>query len=203
MLAKLKGIVDTIAKDSIIIDVRDIGYEVFLPNRLLANLTLGQNISLFIYSHVREDQFSLYGFFDPADKAMLLELTKVSGIGVKSALAILGLLTSAQIEQAIVFQDKATLTQVPGVGKKAAERLITELKDKLAKGLDAISTQITPTANSTKATSTQTQVISDTISALENLGYSRMHIAQAVTEVCQDESLSLEDAITLTLRKIS
>jgi holliday junction DNA helicase RuvA len=200
MLAKLKGTVDVIARNSVIIDVRDIGYEVFLPNRLLANLVAGQDISLFIYSHIREDQFSLYGFFDPADKIMLLELTKVSGIGVKSALAILGLLTSEQIKQAITFGDKASLIQVPGIGKKAAERIITELKDKLAKGLDDFAPQISHTIN---PKATNNQIIQDTLSALENLGYARIQIAKAVTEVCQDESISLEDAITQSLRKIA
>lgn len=201
MIAKLKGTIDTISKDAIILDVHDIGYEVFLPNRLLANLNQGQTASFHIYSHIREDQFSLYGFADEYDKNMLLELTKVSGIGVKSALAILGIFTSEQIKQAIIFQDKAMLAQAPGIGKKAAERIITELKDKLAKNVDLSHKPQTTTNNSNDNNSDKS--FYEALSALENLGYSRVQAAQTIKEVCQDKTLSLEEIITSSLRQIS
>ena len=193
MIAKLRGIIDTIGEDFCIIDVNGVGYLVSASVKTLAKLNKGIEVSLLIETIVREDSISLYGFFDPLEKEWFNTLTKVQGVGAKVCLSILSALTPMQIAQAVSAQDKNSFTRANGVGPKLAARLITELKDKIvtipvtefAKEVDM---NLTPEqeaqsyADSLVGRDENPMKIEDAISALVNLGYQRLEAYRAVNK---------------------
>ena len=131
MIAKLKGLVDTIGEDSCIIDVNGVGYLVFASAKTLGRLVLKGSVSLLIETVVREDSITLFGFADPLEKEWFNTLTKVQGVGAKVALSILSVLLPSQLAQAVAAQDKNSFARANGVGPKLAARIVTELKDKI------------------------------------------------------------------------
>ncbi|HEU5047427.1 MAG TPA: Holliday junction branch migration protein RuvA [Rickettsiales bacterium] len=183
MIGKLKGRVDDTDEDSVIIDVGGVGYHVFCSSRTLAALPgRGEAAELVIETHVREEHIHLLGFPDMYEREWFRTLTGVQGVGVKMALAILGVFTPAQLAQAIAAKDTKSLTRVSGVGPKLAERLTTELKNKIAK---LPSGAFTPTAAKSGGAGNglplpPMSASEDTISALVNLGYSRSDAYNAV-----------------------
>jgi len=131
MIGKLKGLVDSTDEGKAIIDVGGVGYLVFSSARTLRDLpSEGQAVELLIETHVREDHIHLYGFLMEEEQQWFKTLITVNGVGTKMALAILSALSPAQLTTAIMAQDKASFTQVSGVGPKLADRLLTELKNK-------------------------------------------------------------------------
>jgi len=168
MIASLAGKIQYIASDRCIVDVNGVGYEVFLSTEGLARLAeRGEDIFLHIHTNVREDAIVLFGFGERAEKEMFLTLKTVSGIGPKLALAILSGMQVERLSQAISTEDIKGLTTISGVGKKTAERLCVELKDKVGDFRSATS----ETAKSTVAALGCTAVLTDALSALMNLGY--------------------------------
>src|SRR5271154_6781063 len=134
MIGKLRGLIDTIDDDSVIVDAGGVGYLVFCSSRTLAALPpVGEAAQLIIETHVREDHIHLYGFPDAVERDWFRLLMTVQGVGVRMALAILSVFAPAQLAQAIAARDDKSLTRVSGVGNKLAERLTTELKDKAGK----------------------------------------------------------------------
>ena len=210
MIAKLRGIIDTIGEDFCIIDVNGVGYLVSASVKTLAKLNKGIEVSLLIETIVREDSISLYGFFDPLEKEWFNTLTKVQGVGAKVCLSILSALTPMQIAQAVSAQDKNSFTRANGVGPKLAARLITELKDKIvtipvtefAKEVDM---NLTPEqeaqsyADSLVGRDENPMKIEDAISALVNLGYQRLEAYRAVNAALKDAP----DANVPTLIKLA
>jgi Holliday junction DNA helicase RuvA len=171
MIGKLKGIVDTLKLDHLIMDVGGVGYLVFASAMTLRALPKeGEAALLYIETHVREDHIHLYGFASQAEKEAFLTLLKVSGVGAKMALAILSVLTPQQIAHAVMAQDKKAFTQASGVGPKLAVRLVTELKDSFGKG---VSLGAAPTSIASAKPYNDNSPLQDAISALVNLGYSR------------------------------
>ena len=132
MIGFLKGKVLTNNENSLILDVSGVGYKVHAPLPLLISLVTNQEISLYIHSHIREDQFTLYGFKDELDMFLFEKLISVSGIGPKSALAMLSVHSPASIADAVEREDAPALSHTPGVGKKTAEKIILELRGKLS-----------------------------------------------------------------------
>jgi Holliday junction DNA helicase RuvA len=131
MIGKLKGMIESYAEDSVILDVNGVGYEVFCSGRTLQELPgVGQPATLSIETHVREDQIRLFGFLTEIEREWFRLLQTVQGVGVKVALAVLGTLKPAELASAIAMRDKAMVARTPGVGPKVAERIVTELKDK-------------------------------------------------------------------------
>ncbi|MCD6035508.1 MAG: ruvA [Rickettsiales bacterium] len=187
MIGKLKGILDTIAFDHVIIDAGGVGYVVFCSANTLRQLPLeGEAATLIIETHVREDHIHLYGFATEQERKAFRTLLKVSGVGAKMGLALLGTLTPAQLAIAIVGQDKKALTQVSGVGPKLAARILTELKDAFG-GEEYLSGSVSlssPSQNgkSQEAVGSDLRNIADAVSALVNLGYAR---DKAHTVICQ------------------
>jgi len=176
MIGKLTGRVDEIGEDSLILDVGGVGYHVFVSQRVLATLgDPGLMLTLFIETYMREDAIRLFGFATRAEKEWFRLLQQVQGVGAKVALALLGTLSTIEIADAITFQDVALLTRAPGVGKKVAERMITELKGK-ALALAVPSVVAPPTGEAVGAP----LAASDAISALINLGYGRSEATNAV-----------------------
>ncbi len=176
MIAKLTGVIDSKGTDTAIVDVGGVGYQVFCSARSLNRLpTAGGAISLFIETHVREDHIHLYGFIDAAEREWFRLLTTVQGVGAKLALAILSVLSSGDLTQAILVQDKTSLTRASGVGPKLAARIVAELKDKVG-GI-----ALGPVA-AVAAAAEVSGPVADAVSALVNLGYRRAEAFGAVAQ---------------------
>lgn len=131
MIGCLTGTVRALEAPMVLLDVQGVGYEVDTPLSTFCQLKQGQSVTLWTHMVVREDAQLLYGFLDTSDKSLFRILLKVNGIGPKLALGILSGMSSTMIVQAIDMQDISTLTRIPGVGKKTAERLVIELRDRL------------------------------------------------------------------------
>ncbi len=207
MIAKLKGLVDSVGEDWVILDVNGVGYLVFASAKTLGKLPkVGEATSLLIETHVREDHIHLYGFGDVAERDWFKLLTTVQGVGAKVGLAILSALTAPDIMHAIAAQDKKVLTQANGVGPKVATRILTELKDKA--GAIALSTPEGLSSNSGAVTSSSTGFGGapvEAVSALVNLGYGRSEALAAVSKVNKEMGGEgkLDDLIRLALSELS
>lgn len=205
MIAKLSGILDSVASDSLIIDVNGVGYQVFASGRTLSRVgPAGDPVSLLIDTHVREDHIHLYGFMDAAEQEWCRLLTSVQGVGMRVAMAILSACDPGQLAVAIAAQDSAVLRQADGVGPKLATRIVTELKDKAAK------VDLSP-IKAGKISMKQNPGIpthdsdSDAVSALVNLGYGRSEAYSAVLQVRKksNDNNGLQDIIRLALKELS
>lgn len=199
MFAYLKGILETAHPTYVVVDVQGIGYSLLIPCRLLGELpTLGQPIKLYTSFVVREASHTLYGFLDSQERDMFEVLMNITGIGPKLALSLIGHLTFYELQTAVASQDLPTLCRVPGVGKKTAERLIVELKDKLPHLLLS-----SPTDKAMTLPSYQAQV-QDAMFALMNLGYNQntaqKAIKQSLKETPEIDDLAL--LITTALKNI-
>lgn len=206
MIATLTGKVLIKGLDRVVIDVSGVGYEVFLTTDALTRLPdSSEEIFLHIYTQVREDAIVLYGFLETEEKEMFLYLTSVSGIGPKLGLAALSGMRVAELCRAIAARDISLLTSLQGVGKKTAERICVELKDKvgdLAAGVDLVETagDVAPGASS---------AVADVLSALGNLGYSDPVSRKSLTAVKRrlgDEAfygLSVEELLRECLRSLA
>ena len=133
MIGCLTGVVRALEVPMVLLDVNGVGYEVDTPLSTFCQLQAGQTVTLWTHLVVREDAQLLYGFMDTSDKVLFRTLIKVNGVGPKLALSILSSMSSAMMIQTIDMEDVTTLTRIPGVGKKTAERLVIELRDKLKK----------------------------------------------------------------------
>lgn len=196
MIGKLKGIIDSTDKDSVLLDVSGVGYVVFCSARTLRSLpNTGEAAMLVIETHVREDHIHLYGFMDSNERDWFRLLSTVKGVGSRVALAILSALSSTQISNAIAAKDKTAFTQASGVGTRLAERILVELKDKSVH-TEAInfSPSIVDTENNTA---------SDAISALTNLGYSRTEAYNVVnTLLTHDATLGVSELLRKSLKEL-
>lgn len=182
MIARLKGIVDSIDEGSAVIDVNGVGYLVSASSRTLRDLTVGGPATLLVETVVREDAIALYGFLQTAERDWFRILTTVQGVGTRVALSILSTLSPDEIARAIVAGDRASLSRPAGVGAKLATRLATELKDKAA----AFGVAPAPArANEAAAPAAAASVNEDAVSALVNLGYRRVEAFGAVARVAQ------------------
>ena len=201
MIAKLRGRVDDAGDDYAVIDVGGVGYLVFCSARTLAALPgRGEATELAIDTHVREDHIHLYGFSSGNDRDMFRMLMTVQGVGAKVALAILSALSTSEIAQAIAAGDQAAFKRASGVGPKLAQRLVVELKDKVAPMAFA------PVAKPRAAQAAEgNNDFEDAVSALINLGYGRMDAFAAVSRAAQAAggTAPLNVLIRASLRELS
>ena len=182
MIAKLKGVVDSVDEGSAVIDVNGVGYLVSASSRTLRDLAVGGAATLLVETIVREDAIALYGFLATAERDWFRILTTVQGVGARVALSILSTLSPDEIARAIAAGDRASLSRPAGVGPKLAARLVTELKDKAA----AFGVAPAPArATDTSAPVVAASVNEDAVSALVNLGYRRVEAFGAVARVTQ------------------
>ena len=202
MIGYLQGVILNLNNDHILLNVNGVGYKVYLPTRLLANIAENDKVSFFIHTAVKEDDISLFGFLSGEDKKVFLELNKVSGVGAKTALAILGLMTATEIIDAISFEDKAALTRVSGIGPKAALRIINDLKDRIGKINIGVINTVSSKLETKALASNHNNLLRDALSALENLGYQRASIINIVKDITKEES-DLSSVITQTLKKLA
>ena len=203
MIGKLKGLVDSVASDHVIIDVGGVGYIAFASNTTLSHMPqAGHAVSLLIETHVREDHIHLYGFSTVEERDWFKILTTVQGVGSKVALGILGHLSPAQLASALIAQDKTLLQRADGVGPKLAARLITELKDKVpAIGLSA--PQMVG-GSALPMPTNDNQVLNDAVSALVNLGYGRADAHLAASKILErDQAAELSAVIRQSLQQLS
>ncbi|OJX81251.1 Holliday junction branch migration protein RuvA [Magnetospirillum sp. 64-120] len=186
MIAKLKGIIDTLGDDHTIVDVNGVGYLVFCSGRTLGRLQTGTAAALHVETHVREDHIHLYGFLEAGERDWFNLLTTVQGVGAKVALAILSVAGPEQLLQTIAAQDKTMLTRASGVGPKLAVRILTELKDKAGKmSLGGFAPSAAGMAAAAPV-SAAGGLMEDAISALVNLGYKRLEAFEAVGVVAKE-----------------
>lgn len=200
MIGKLRGIVDVVEEDFLLLDVGGVGYMVFCSGKTLGNLPgKGEAAMLMIETHVREDHIHLYGFANREEQECFRELIKISGIGAKVALTVLSALSPSQLALAIAAQDKAAFKGVSGVGPKLAERMLTELKGKF--GLISTKPAAASTAMPEKVQANDN--IADAVSALVHLGYGRMEAYAAVTKAAnQNENSTVESLIKAGLKEL-
>lgn len=189
MIARLKGLVEDVGDDFLVIDVNGVGYLVYASQRTLGRIAVGDAIVLHVETHVREDHIHLFGFLEGASRDWFKLLTTVQGVGAKAALAIQGVLGADELARAIASGDKAAITRAPGVGPKLAQRLVSELKDKvgaIALGQAARSQQATKGRTVTVDADDDAGAVADAVSALVNLGYTPSQALGAVSEAAAE-----------------
>lgn len=204
MIGKLKGVVDSIGEESLILDVHGVGYKVYCSARTLGNLpSVGEALSLVIETHVRETEIKLFGFSDDLERDWFLLLQSVQGVGAKVALAIQSTLSAGDLASAIALQDKAMVTRAPGVGPKVGQRIIAELKGKAPAYSDAMAGEMGLAADIGDGVASS--AVSDAVSALGNLGYSSQAAAGAVSAALRSAGEDADSAklIRLGLKELA
>ena len=197
MLAYIKGILEVKMTGYIVIDVGGLGYKVFMSDSGIDKLeNIGNVVKVHTYYKVREDDISIYGFNTLEELKMFELLISVSGVGAKTALAMLAVCEPTEFALAVITEDIKTLTQIPGIGAKSAQRIILELKDKIKK-----EQQIQELTQSTRGTKTKVEIaiennqkLDEAIAALQVLGYNKKEIEKAFEKLDKEE-LSTEDLI--------
>ena len=194
MIASVEGVVGAIAADSLVIETGGIGYRVFTAPSVIASATAGGRLKLHTYHLVREDQQALFGFRTPEELGFFNLLLTVTGVGPKVALAIVGSRPTADLQLAILQQDQAVLVSIPGIGKKLAERIIFELKEKVSAAGIAAGT------SAAVATASENEVVA----ALQALGYSLGEAREASRLALQDPAVGagLEERVKAALRTL-
>ena len=195
MIGKLKGIIDSYGEDFIVLDVNGVGYLVQCSARTLQELPgVGQPITLSIETYVREDQIRLFGFRTDVEREWFRLLQTVQGVGAKVALSVLGTLKPADLASAIAMRDRAMVARTPGVGPKVAERIVTELKDKVPAftNIDPAVVHLAGALDEKRAP----RPIADAVSALVNLGYGQPQATAAIAAAARNAG---EGADTATL----
>ena len=192
MIGRLSGTLLEKNPPQILLDVGGVGYEVNVPMSTFYNLPkIGEKVALFTQLIVREDAHLLYGFGTEAERATFKQLLKVSGVGPKVGLAVLSGMSVNDLAEAVATQESGRLTRVPGIGKKTAERLLLELKDKLK-----VDVRITVGGEAVKPTSA-----ADILNALMSLGYNEKEALYAIRELPKDVTVS--DGIRQALKLLS
>ncbi len=198
MIEYIKGTLTVSTPLKTVVEVGGIGYCIFIPLSNYSKLpSIGEPVCLFISTIIREDSHKQYGFLTPAERDLFETLIEVSGIGPKTALALLGHLEASDLQIAISQSDLTSICKVPGIGKKTAERLIVEMRDRFQKSAASL-----PSLSSLSKSGSS--VVNDALSALVNLGYQPLH-AQKAVKLAIEENKQEEDLgrlITLALRKL-
>jgi Holliday junction DNA helicase RuvA len=198
MIAKLTGTLVTKAVDHVVLDVHDVGYRVFIPLSTYYDLPeIHLSVSLLIHTYVREDTFQLFGFLTADERDLFEALLRVTKVGPKLALAMLSGISASDLQRAVIEGDIQRLSAVPGVGRKTAERIVLELREKLAKGKPELIGGLGPRSNGQ-------QIVADAVAALQNLGYARAVAERAIRQVLRTsdsaETPALKELVRDALR---
>jgi Holliday junction DNA helicase RuvA len=189
MISSLEGKIESLGGDGAVINVGGIGFQVYMPTTALTSLGIpGDDVKVYTHLHLREDNVALYGFTSTEELWLFETLITVSGLGPRLALAMLSALNPEQITTAIATGSIEMLDMIPGIGKKVANRIILELKEKIGAGW--IATPSTETAREN----------TDVLAALTSLGYSAAESVKAVATLPPDANLDLEEKIRLALQ---
>ena len=204
MIGKLKGVIDEIGEDHVVLDVHGVGYVAHCSARTLGRLgSAGEAAVLFIETYVREDQFRLFGFLTALEREWFRLLQSVQGVGSKVALAVLSTLTPGELANAIALQDKTAVSRAPGVGPKVAVRIVTELRNKAPAFAGEAGASIGLKQEIGEGVASAP--VTDAVSALTNLGYSRDQAANAVAAALKNGGEGADSArlIRLGLKELS
>ena len=200
MIGQLRGQLIHKKPNSLLLDVQGVGYEVSIPLTSFYELpTEGKEVTLKIYTHVREDALLLFGFLSQREKEFFLKLISISGIGPKLAIAILSGAQVEELAQAIASGNLIRLTAIPGVGRKTAERVVLELKSQITSFL------LPEQVEAAKEGGVLTALEEDILSALTNLGYPRSTAEKALSMVLRNAECerTFEDVLRNTLRRLA
>jgi len=189
MIGMLRGTVALKNAPSIILDVSGVGYKVFVPNSVLTASGVGDNLSIYTHTYVRDDALELYGFVSNEDLKLFQMLISVSGVGCKSALGVFSIGSRSDIVNAVVRGDVGFFTAVPRLGKKNGQKIIIELKNKLG-GIEDLDLSLGESSEH-----------SDAITALQSFGFSRTEAEQAVF-VVKKEGMATEELVKLALKQL-
>jgi len=199
MIGFVKGFVEDFDENSVLIDAGSIGYNVFVPSSVIKNISgIGGEIKLYTYTNVRQDAILLFGFLTKEELSVFKLLINVNGIGPKAGLSILSTLSPNDLRYAVISDDVKTITGVPGIGSKTAQKLILELKDKL--NLEDVFTSEAETK--IKTTSAAPSVANDAVMALVALGYSQSEALRAVKGIEISDNHSVEDVLKEALKQL-
>ncbi|MFQ5849410.1 MAG: Holliday junction branch migration protein RuvA [Candidatus Binatia bacterium] len=195
MIAKISGTLAHKVPGEVIVDVGGVGYHLFISLGVFYRLPeLGGPVSLLVHTYLREDALQLFGFLDSEEKQVFLMLNGVAGIGPKLAINILSGIPAEELVRALKEEDQLRLVSIPGVGRRLAERMIVELRDKLA---------AVPQEAKTDGGDGSSQLMRDAVSALVNLGYRRAESERAVRGIVHGEEGNLEQVLKEALRRLS
>ena len=202
MIGYIRGILEEADEQSVIIDNHGIGYRIFVPSSAFSGaLPIGKEVKIYTYLSVKEDAMQLYGFLTRDDLRMFRMLLGVNGIGPKAGLGILSALTADELRFAVLADDAASIAKAPGIGKKTAQKLILELKDKLNLE-DAFEQKLAnQAAMDISAADTGSQV-QEAVQALTALGYPGTEALRAVKKVEGAESMTVEEILKAALKKM-
>lgn len=189
MIATLTGVVAEKLSDNIVLDVRGVGYGVLVPLEDYAKLNKGDEVKVFVYEHIREAMHDLYGFTQTDTKRLFEQLLDVNGVGPKMALSILGIGSVEDVRRAIASGDTKFITAAPGVGKRVAERVVVELKDKVG---------LVNTTDGSLLVGTAVAEQDEAVQALTALGYTIPDAVSALAGI--DKELGVEERIKLALK---
>ena len=195
MIAYIHGTIAEKSPTRIVVDVNGLGYEIHIPVSTYEKLpAAGERIRLLTYLHVREDILQLYGFGSEEQRALFLELISISGIGPRTALGVLSKVSVSDFTAAVLNENFSLLTQIPGIGKKTAQRLVMELKDKLQRGVEPITSSSWQSLN----------VAEEAVLALVSLGYRQIEAQKLVNQVLAAEKQvpSVESLIKKALQTV-
>jgi len=204
MIGKLRGVIDSYGEDWAILDVGGVGYQVSCSSRTLQALpAVGEAVTLSIEMYVREDMIRLFGFSSDLEREWFRLLQTVQGVGARVALAVLGTLKPGDLATAIALQDKAALVRTPGVGKKVAERIVAELRDKAPaySSADPMVVRLQAELEDRRAP----RPVADAVSALVNLGYAQVQASAAIAAASRSagEAANAETLIRLGLKELA
>ena len=202
MIGYIRGILEEADEQSVIIDNHGIGYRIFVPSSSFSGaLPIGKEVKIYTYLSVKEDAMQLYGFLTRDDLRMFRMLLGVNGIGPKAGLGILSALTADELRFAVLADDAASIAKAPGIGKKTAQKLILELKDKLNLE-DAFEQKLANQAAKDISAADAGSQVQEAVQALTALGYPGTEALRAVKKVEGAESMTVEEILKAALKKM-
>ena len=200
MITYLKGTLEEIGNDYIVVDVNNIGYLVKVSLRVIEGLPgIGSNVKIHTYTYVREDVIALYGFLSKDDLQMFLLLLGVNGVGPKGALGILSMFSAQELRLAIISQDSKTIAKAPGIGAKTAQRMLIDLKDKVSVE-ETFAKMGEETITVVNSNAVDSGARNDAIEALTALGYSASESMKAVNAVEITENMTSDAILKAALK---
>ena len=201
MIAFVHGIAADMTENSVIVETGGIGYEIYMTGESLSQLPMGEKVKIHTYFQVREDAMQLYGFLKKDDLQMFKLLLGVNGVGPKAAMGVLSGITSDELRFAVLSDDVKTLSKAPGIGKKTAQKLILELKDKL-KLEDAFELKLAHEQEKAEVSGDVSDGRQEAVAALVALGYSSTDALRAVRKVTEVSSDDVEGLLKAALKNM-
>lgn len=200
MLAFVTGTVVDVEDNKLIIEQNGMGFQIYVPTTVVNRVIVGQSVKIHTYMSVKEDDISLFGFLTKDDLKMYRLLLNVNGVGPKAAIGVLSALTADELRFAVLADDAASIAKAPGIGKKTAQKMILELKDKLSLE-EAFEQKISNiSSENISLVHTNSDAASEAVQALVALGYSSTDALRAVKQVNQEQNMTVEQILKASLK---